>query len=108
MICMCFLMKCIWRSRFNKDADLSTRYRTKSILCAPIIGRAEQVIGVTQMINKQGEIQEFTQGDVDLTKAFNVSCGIALSNANLFDDTNTMKNRVWSSYKFSFINVQRN
>ena len=80
--------------RFNKDVDLSTGYRTKSILCVPIIGRAEQVIGVTQMINKQGESQVFTPGDVDLMKAFNVFCGIALSNANLFDDTNTMKNRV--------------
>ena len=80
--------------RFNKDVDLSTGYRTKSILCVPIIGRAEQVIGVTQMINKQGDTQVFTAGDVDLMKAFNMFCGIALSNANLFDDTNTMKNRV--------------
>lgn len=80
--------------RFNKDVDLSTGYRTKSILCVPIIGRAEQVIGVTQMINKTGETMQFTPGDVDLMKAFNVFCGIALSNANLFDDTNTMKNRV--------------
>ena len=80
--------------RFNKDVDLSTGYRTKSILCLPIIGRAEAVIGVTQMINKQGENGVFTENDVNLMKAFNVFCGIALSNANLFDDTNTMKRRV--------------
>lgn len=81
-------------ARFNKDIDLSTGYRTKSILCLPIIGRGEKVIGVTQMINKQGENGVFTANDIDLGKAFNVFCGIALSNANLFDDTNTMKNRV--------------
>jgi GAF domain-containing protein len=81
-------------SRFNKDVDLSTGYRTKSILCLPIIGRGENVIGVTQMINKQGENGVFTANDIDLGKAFNVFCGIALSNANLFDDTNTMKARV--------------
>ena len=81
-------------ARFNKDVDLSTGYRTKSILCLPIIGRAEQIIGVTQMINKQGENGVFTANDIDLMKAFNVFCGIALSNANLFDDTNTMKRRV--------------
>jgi GAF domain-containing protein len=46
------------------------------------------------MINKQGENGVFTSNDIDLGKAFNVFCGIALSNANLFDDTNTMKNRV--------------
>ncbi|OHS99538.1 3'5'-cyclic nucleotide phosphodiesterase family protein [Tritrichomonas foetus] len=80
--------------RFNKDVDLSTGYRTKSILCLPIIGRAEAVIGVTQMINKQGENGVFTENDINLMKAFNVFCGIALSNANLFDDTNTMKRRV--------------
>lgn len=80
--------------RFNKDVDLSTGYRTKSILCLPIIGRGEAIIGVTQMINKQGEKGIFTDNDINLMKAFNVFCGIALSNANLFDDTNTMKRRV--------------
>jgi len=80
--------------RFNKDVDLSTGYRTKSILCLPIIGRGEQIIGVTQMINKQGENGMFSSNDIDLMKAFNVFCGIALSNANLFDDTNTTKARV--------------
>lgn len=80
--------------RFNKDVDLSTGYRTRSILCLPIIGRAEQVIGVTQMINKTVDPGVFTQSDIDLMKAFNIFCGIALSNANLFDDTNTMKARV--------------
>lgn len=80
--------------RFNKDVDLSTGYRTKSILCLPIIGRGEAIIGVTQMINKQGEKGVFTDNDINLMKAFNVFCGIALSNANLFDDTNTMKRRV--------------
>ncbi|KAH0790848.1 GAF domain containing protein [Histomonas meleagridis] len=81
-------------SRFNNEVDQSTGYRTKSILCLPIIGRAETIIGVTQMINKQGKEGVFTANDIDLMKAFNVFCGIALSNANLFDDTNTMKDRV--------------
>ena len=38
--------------RFNKDVDLKTGYKTRSILCMPIKDFNGEVIGVAQAINK--------------------------------------------------------
>src|SRR6516162_6381256 len=37
-------------ARFNLEVDRRTGYRTRSILCAPLRNRADQVIGVTQVL----------------------------------------------------------
>jgi len=40
-------------ARFNPEVDRRTGYRTRSILCTPLRNRADQVIGVTQVLNKR-------------------------------------------------------
>ncbi|KAH0788297.1 3'5'-cyclic nucleotide phosphodiesterase family protein [Histomonas meleagridis] len=70
--------------RFNSAVDNATGYRTHSILCVPIRSGDGNIIGCTQMINKLGASQ-FSSTDVELMTAFNVFCGIALSNAQLFE-----------------------
>jgi len=37
---------------FNRSVDKQTGYRTKSVLCVPIIGKQNATLGVVQMINK--------------------------------------------------------
>lgn len=79
--------------RFNSAVDKQTGYRTRSILCVPIRNSNGTIIGCTQMINKIGA-QEFGQTDVDLMTAFNVFCGIALSNAELYESATQSKKKM--------------
>ncbi len=68
--------------RFNKEIDMQTGYKTKTILCMPIRNLSHQIVGVFQILNKKDG--EFTQKDEDLLIAIGSSAGIALENANLF------------------------
>ena len=79
--------------RFNQSVDKSTGYRTKSILCVPIKSSNGVTIGCTQMINKLGA-GEFSNTDVELMTAFNVFCGIALSNAQLYEAATKSKKKM--------------
>ncbi|XP_061192599.1 probable 3',5'-cyclic phosphodiesterase pde-5 isoform X5 [Saccostrea echinata] len=69
-------------SRFNRDVDLQTGYRTKSILCMPIYNRGN-IIGVVQMVNKIDGV--FTKGDEESFETFAIYCGLALHHAKLYD-----------------------
>ena len=69
-------------SRFNKDTDLKTGYRTITILSVPIFDEQNQICGVTEMINKLDGV--FTTEDEQMIKIFNVFCGISLENARLY------------------------
>ncbi len=69
--------------RFNKDVDIKSGYRTKSILCMPIKNNNQEIIGAFQVLNKfEGT---FTQNDEDLLVAIGGSASIALENAQLFE-----------------------
>ncbi len=76
--------------RFNAAVDKATNYRTKSILCMPIVNKAGVAIGVTQTINKYDGM--FTQKDEARLRAFTVQAAISLENAQLFDDVLQIKN----------------
>jgi len=79
--------------RFNSSIDKATGYVTKSILCVAIKNSKGEIIGCTQMINKIGG-QYFTQMDEELMAAFNVFCGIALSNAQLYESAKQTQKRM--------------
>jgi adenylate cyclase len=76
--------------RFNPSFDRQTGYFTQSILCVPLANKAGETIGVTQVLNKAGG--PFTDEDEQRLKAFTAQVSIALQNAKLFDDVQTMKN----------------
>ncbi|MBE7713429.1 MAG: HD domain-containing protein [Cyanobacteria bacterium SIG26] len=69
--------------RFNPEVDKKTGYRTKTILCMPIINNNQEIIGAFQVINKIDGV--FTKNDEDLLIAIGGSASIALENAQLFD-----------------------
>ncbi|GIX90335.1 GAF domain-containing protein [Caerostris extrusa] len=50
-------------SRFNKDIDTRTGYRTISVMCQPILNFQGDVIGVAQCINKVTGDHQFTDQD---------------------------------------------
>lgn len=69
--------------RFNPEVDKETGYRTKTILCMPIINNNREIMGALQVINKIDGV--FTKNDEDLLIAIGGSASIALENAQLFD-----------------------
>ncbi len=76
--------------RFNPAFDKQTGFFTRSMLCVPVVNKTGKVIGVTQVLNKRGG--PFTSEDESRLKAFTAQVSIALENAKLFDDVQTMKN----------------
>ena len=76
--------------RFNPAFDKKTGYFTRSLLCVPITNKEGKVIGVTQVLNKHGG--PFNQEDESRLKVFSSEISIALQNAKLFADVQSMKN----------------
>ena len=75
---------------FNPEIDLRTGYKTESILCMPIVNKAGDRIGVTQVLNKRGGL--FTSRDEERLSAFTAQIAVTLENSQLFDDVLNMKN----------------
>jgi adenylate cyclase len=86
-----------------KQTDKANGYRTCSLLCMPIHNADDELIGVTQLVNKtkQGEFpaydpqdwpqvpeqwkSSFNRSDQDFMETFNIQAGVALQNARLFE-----------------------
>ncbi len=69
--------------RFDPSTDQNTGYKTRNILCMPVFNAAGNMIGVTQLINKN--TGNFTGSDEAFLRAFNAQAGMALENAQLFE-----------------------
>ncbi len=71
--------------RFNQEVDNMTGYRTRSMLCNPIIDSTTgEVIGVAQVINKADD-EAFTTNDEVVFEKYLQFCGIGLRNAQLYE-----------------------
>jgi len=88
---------------FNPEIDKQTGYHTQSILCMPIRNLEHKIIGVFQILNKQGG-KYFTNEDEDLLVAIGSNASIALENANLFAKQLQMIEEQQKSFT-SFINT---
>lgn len=69
--------------RFNKTIDRIARYKTKSVLCVPIINN-KRTVGVIEMINKL-DGRPFEEKDRDLLGKLVDQAAIALERANLYE-----------------------
>lgn len=76
--------------RFNKQTDQQTGFKTRSILCMPIVNKAGEKLGVTQVLNKRGD--QFRARDEQRLAAFTAQIAVALENARLFEDVLNEKN----------------
>lgn len=90
-------------SRFNKEIDKKTGYKTKTILCMPMRNLNHEITGVFQVLNKFGN-DYFSAEDEDLLIAIGSSTGIALENARLFKKQKIMYEEQKKSF-VSFINT---
>ncbi|OHT17691.1 3'5'-cyclic nucleotide phosphodiesterase family protein [Tritrichomonas foetus] len=86
---------------FDSSTDLETGYRTRSILSVPIFNNKGDVIGVTEMVNKQSG-STFSREDENMIQIFNVFCGISLVNARLYRESVDMSSQLRSFFDVAF------
>jgi class 3 adenylate cyclase len=70
--------------RFYSEVDKESGFRTRNILCIPLINRAGDCIGVLQALNKRSG--PFTEEDKELLTAISHYMAIALENSKLYED----------------------
>ena len=68
--------------RFIQEVDKQTGYRTKSVLCVPMISLEGECVGVVQALNKVGD-GPFTPEDEELLSALGGQAAAAVNNAML-------------------------
>lgn len=119
-------------SETAKAIDRQTNFRTCSLLCMPVFNSDQELIGVTQLVNKKktGDFPpynpanwpdapecfqaSFDHNDEEFMEAFNIQAGVALQNAQLFarvkqqeqmqrDILRSLSNGVISSDKSGYI-----
>jgi len=76
--------------RFDQRVDKRTGYRTRNILCMPIVSKTGARIGVTQVLNKRGSAP-FSAKDESRLQAFTAQVAVSLENAQLFDEVVSVK-----------------
>ena len=74
---------------FNPEFDSRTGFRTKSVLCLPILSHekmsqsgAQEVIGVVQLLNKSGTGEAFTQSDESDLREMTLMASVFLWNSS--------------------------
>jgi adenylate cyclase len=77
--------------RFGRVVDIHTGYHTRNILCMPIVNKVGARIGVTQVLNKKGDLP-FVARDEARLRAFTAQIAVLLENAQLFDEVLSVKN----------------
>jgi HD-GYP domain-containing protein (c-di-GMP phosphodiesterase class II)/DNA-binding NarL/FixJ family response regulator len=90
--------------RFDRSFDDKVGYRTQSMLCAPLLSRVGDVIGVIQLINKKRDpdrklltaedvaeqVVPFDERSVELLGTLASQAGISLENAILYTEIKHM------------------
>jgi len=70
--------------RFNPDFDKQTNYRTRSVLCLPLLNADGKLIGVIQTLNKKNG-EGFNKEDESLLEALAAHSVVALERARLIE-----------------------
>jgi signal transduction histidine kinase/putative methionine-R-sulfoxide reductase with GAF domain len=69
--------------RFNQEVDRRSGYRTRSILCMPMRNNLGRIVGVIQVLNKQGGAP-FTEADESLLALLGSQAAISVENSKLY------------------------
>jgi putative methionine-R-sulfoxide reductase with GAF domain len=68
--------------RFNREVDAWSGFRTRNMICMPILGSQLELLGVIQVLNKENG--QFSHGDESLLSALAANVGLALENSRYF------------------------
>ncbi|MGP1677162.1 MAG: GAF domain-containing protein [Burkholderiales bacterium] len=77
-------------ARFNPEFDRRTGYRTRSMLCMPIVAKGGRVLGVMEILNRRAGA--FGPGDERRLHAFCAEAAVAIQNAQLFEEISAERN----------------
>ncbi len=72
-----------------KKFDTANHYRSRSMLVIPMVDHEEELIGVLQLINKEGTDKipvPFDEEDIQTALAYSAYCAIAITKNRLIDD----------------------
>lgn len=78
--------------RFNPNVDLNTGFKTRNVMCAPMIVR-EKLIGVIEVINKLDN-SPYNNNDLALLTTLAAQAAIAIENAQLYADLKDERDRL--------------
>ncbi len=70
--------------RFFSKVDSESGFKTKSMICAPLIGREGQTIGCLQVINHVDD-RPFTEREVEVCEAVAAQAAVAIENSRLVE-----------------------
>jgi GAF domain-containing protein len=77
--------------RFSREMDNKSGYRTRSVLCVPLVSNDGTVLGAAQMINRKspmtGKVVPFDDEDEELLGAFSSHAAAAIANSVLYEQT---------------------
>lgn len=85
-------------SRFNNSVDEKTGFRTRNILCAPLLGKGGSTVGVAQLINKVKPDSEdedasydhdFTKEDLELFRVFSSYAAASVNSSQIWEPAPT-------------------
>ena len=85
-------------ARFKAGVDRETGYKTRNLMCAPIITAKGEIIGVAQMLNKKKG--SFTQHDLDVLQGITTQCAITLQSMQLVERIEKSRQR-----EVEFLNI---
>ena len=77
-------------ARFNPEIDRRTGYRTRNMLCMPIVAKGARVIGVMEILNRK--LGAFGAADERRLHAFCAEAAVSIHNAQLFEEINAERN----------------
>lgn len=70
--------------RFSKDIDRKTGFRTRSVLCVPLVTPSGAVVGVIEAMNKKGDVP-FDADDEESLRALGSHAALALETQRLLE-----------------------
>ena len=68
--------------RFNREVDDMSGFRTRNMICMPVLGREAELLGIIQVLNKKEG--DFTSYDESILSALAAHVGLALENNMYF------------------------
>ena len=71
---VCNIVDAYQDARFNREIDLRSGYRTKTILCVPMLSPEGEIIGAVQAINKIPDGFIFDDDDISQLVSFASLC----------------------------------
>jgi len=70
-------------SRFNREIDRKTGYRTRCVLTVPLVGLEDDLVGVLQLLNKHGGV--FTAEDESVATVLAAQCAVAIQRVRMVE-----------------------